>query len=82
MEASKKTIITVQVMIDAPIETVWKCWTIPEYITKWNYASDDWHSPWAINDLRTGGTFIFRMEAKDRTDGFDFEGVYDQVITH
>jgi len=50
MEASKKTIITVQVMIDAPIETVWKCWTIPEYITKWNYASDDWHSPWAIND--------------------------------
>ncbi len=82
MEATEKTKITVQAMIDAPIETVWKCWTTPEYIIKWNYASDDWQSPWAVNDLRVGGTFDYRMEAKDRSDGFDFGGVYDKVITN
>jgi uncharacterized protein YndB with AHSA1/START domain len=53
---------------------------LPEHITKWNSASDDWHTPYAENDLRTGGKFLSRMEAKDGSFGFDFGGVYDEVI--
>jgi uncharacterized protein YndB with AHSA1/START domain len=74
----KKT-ITVQAIINAPIEKVWEFWTTPEHIMKWNNASDDWHTPRAENDLRTGGTFLSRMEAKDGSAGFDFGGVYDEV---
>jgi|ERR1041385_2337905 uncharacterized protein YndB with AHSA1/START domain len=76
---NKKT-ITVEAIVDAPVESVWKKWTTPEDITKWNFASDDWQSPRAENDLRTGGKFNFRMEAKDGSFGFDFGGVYDNVI--
>jgi len=82
METTEKAKITIQASIDAPIDTVWKCWTTPEHIIKWNYASDDWHTPWAVNDLRVGGTFTSRMEAKDRSDGFDFGGVYDNVVAN
>ena len=79
METQEKTIITVQNTINAPVEKVWDYWTKPEHITQWYHASDDWHSPHAENDLRVGGTFSARMEAKDGSMGFDFSGVYDQV---
>lgn len=76
------TKITVTALIDASIETVWRYWTSPEHIVNWNNASDDWHTPKAENDLRTGGKFLSRMEAKDGSFGFDFEGIYDLVETH
>ncbi len=79
METQNKTIITVENSINAPVEKVWQYWTQPEHITKWNNASDDWHTPRAENDLRVGGSFVSRMEAKDGSVGFDFGGVYDQV---
>jgi uncharacterized protein YndB with AHSA1/START domain len=75
---TKKT-ITVQAVINAPVEKVWKLWTTPEHITKWNNASDDWHTPRAENDLRVGGKFLYRMESKDGSFGFDFVGVYDEI---
>ena len=71
--------ITVQNIIQAPISHVWNCWTAEEHITKWNSASDDWHTPWAKNDLRVGGTLTSRMEAKDGSMGFDLTGTYDVV---
>src|SRR3954470_3883392 len=74
--------ITVQANINAPIEKVWEYWTGPEHITKWNNASDDWHTPRAENDLRQGGSFSARMEAKDGSMGFDFGGTYDAVRTN
>ena len=79
MEATSNTIITVQSLIDAPVKKVWDCWTKPEHIIHWNHASDDWHSPKAENDLQVAGRFNVRMEAKDGSMGFDFEGVYDEV---
>jgi uncharacterized protein YndB with AHSA1/START domain len=79
---SAKTKVTVEATINAPIEKVWKYWSAPEHITKWSNASDDWHTPFAENDLRTGGKFTSRMEAKDGSMGFDFEGVYDNVRTN
>ena len=69
----------VKATVNAPLEKVWKLWTDPTHITKWNNASDDWHTPKAENDLRTGGKFISRMEAKDGSMGFDFVGVYSLV---
>lgn len=74
--------ITIETTIDAPLEKVWDFWGKPEHITKWNAASDDWHTPRAENDLRTGGKFSSRMEAKDGSVGFDFEGIYGEVIDH
>ena len=68
--------------INAPVEKVWKLWTTPEHITKWCYASDDWHTPFAESDLRTSGKFLSRMEAKDGSFGFDFGGVYDRIKTN
>ncbi|GJM79629.1 activator of HSP90 ATPase [Paenibacillus sp. HMSSN-139] len=82
METNQPTKVTVQAVIQAPVEKVWSYWTEPEHITKWNQASDDWHAPRAENDLRAGGTFLTRMEAKDGSMGFDFGGVYDEVNTH
>jgi uncharacterized protein YndB with AHSA1/START domain len=71
--------ITVQSNINAPIKIVWACWTGPEHITNWNNASDDWHTPYAENDLRTGGKFKSTMAAKDGSMSFDFEGEYTLV---
>jgi len=71
--------ITVQSNINAPINKVWERWTSPEHITKWNNASDDWHTPYAENDLRTGGKFKSTMASKDGTMSFDFEGEYTLV---
>ncbi len=76
------TPITIQATINAPLEKVWEMYTEPEYVTQWNHASDDWHSPHAENDLRPGGKFTYRMEAKDGSFGFDFSGIYDQVEEH
>ncbi len=75
---TKKT-ITVETTVKAPVEKVWKTWSTPEDIIQWNNASDDWHTTRAENDLRAGGKFMARMEAKDGSAGFDFEGVYDEV---
>lgn len=82
METKNATTITVATTIAAPIENVWKLWTEPEHIKKWNNASDDWHTPKAQNDLRKGGKFLIRMESKDGKMGFDFSGVYDNVKTN
>jgi uncharacterized protein YndB with AHSA1/START domain len=79
METKEKTVITVESTVNAPVEKVWEHWTNPEHITKWNSASDDWHTPRAQNDLRVGGSFSARMEAKDGSMGFDFGGIYDAV---
>jgi uncharacterized protein YndB with AHSA1/START domain len=79
METATKTIITVQAIIKAPVAKVWQYWTLPDHIIQWCNASDDWHTPWAKNDLKTGGKFSTRMEAKDGSFGFEFGGVYDVV---
>jgi uncharacterized protein YndB with AHSA1/START domain len=79
MESNSKSGITVETSINAPIEKVWAYWTLPEHITQWNYATDEWHSPAAQNDLREGGNFSYRMEAKDGSMGFDYSGTYDIV---
>src|SRR4249920_3916082 len=81
METTTKT-ITVQAIVNAAIEKVWTLWTNPEDIKNWNNASPDWHTPAAENDVRTGGKFNIRMEAKDGSFGFDFGGVYDEVKTN
>lgn len=78
----EKTIITVENSIQAPVATVWDYWTKPEHITQWNNASPDWYTPRAENDLRTGGHFVYRMEARDGSMGFDFGGAYDEVKDH
>lgn len=71
--------ITVKVNVKALSKKVWKLWTDPKHIVKWNTASDEWHTPKAENDLRVGGKFLSRMEAKDGSFGFDFTGTYDEV---
>jgi len=76
------TIITVAITINAPVEKVWDLWIGPEHIICWNFASDDWHSPKAENDLRVGGRFSYRMEPKDGGEGFDFSGEYTKVDKH
>jgi len=74
--------ITVETTIAAPIERVWTFYTDPAHIIAWNSPSDDWHTPKAINDLKVGGVFNVRMEAKDGSQGFDFRGTYDEVVLH
>ena len=75
-----KTKVTVESEVSADNKKVWDYWTKPEHITKWNFASDDWHCPKAENDLKVGGKMKSRMEAKDGSFGFDFEGIYDEVV--
>ena len=82
METANKTTITIQSTVGAPVEKVWKFWNEPDHITKWAYAIDTWHAPWAKNDLREGGRFTSRMEAKDGSMGFDFGGTYDEIKTN
>ena len=76
------TNITVEATINAPVETVWQCWTQPQHIMLWNNASDDWHTTEATNDLQIGGKFSSIMAAKDGSFSFDFWGIYDAVETH
>jgi len=71
--------ITVSIKVKGSLEKIGDHFTNPEHIIHWNFASDDWHTPWAKNDLSVGGKFTSRMEAKDGSFGFDFEGVYTDV---
>jgi uncharacterized protein YndB with AHSA1/START domain len=80
METKTKTSVTVENTVIAPIEKVWRFWTEPEHIRNWAYAMDTWHTPFAESDLKVGGKFLSRMEAKDGSVGFDFGGVYDAII--
>ena len=80
MEQSDKVLITVQATINAPIDMVWKNFTTPDDIVNWNSASEDWHTTKAENDLQIGGKFNYRMEAKDGSFGFDFWGIYDEIV--
>ncbi|TCC87256.1 ATPase [Pedobacter frigiditerrae] len=72
--------VTVEATVNAPVEKVWKAWNTPSDIIKWNTPDPSWHTPSSENDLRVGGKFKNRMEAKDGSFGFDFEGVYDSVV--
>jgi uncharacterized protein YndB with AHSA1/START domain len=72
--------ITIETIVKAPIEKVWQAYTTPEDIIQWNAASDDWHTTSSSVELRVGGTFSSRMEAKDGSFGFDFAGTYTQII--
>ena len=74
--------ITVKTKVRAPIERVWQAYTTPEDIVQWNAASDDWHTTKASVDLRVGGAFSSRMEAKDGSFGFDFAGTYTNIVPH
>ncbi len=79
MTSQERTMLTVSSTVAATTEKVWTYWTKPEHIVHWNAASDDWHTTRAENDLRVGGKFTSRMEAKDGSFGFDFGGTYDSV---
>src|SRR5690606_32505446 len=72
--------ITVETLVKADLETVWSAWNDPEDIRQWNAAADDWHTTQSRVDLREGGTFSARMEAKDGSAGFDFEGTYTRIV--
>ena len=74
--------ITVETKIAASIEEVWRAWTTPDDIKRWNAASDDWHTTKSAVDLRIGGAFSSRMEAKDGSVGFDFAGTFTNVVEH
>ncbi len=74
--------ITIEAIVKAPIERVWADWNDPRAIEQWNAASDDWHTPRARVNLREGGRFVARMEARDGSVGFDFEGVYTRIEPH
>jgi len=74
--------VTIQATVQAPVEKVWNYWNEPTHIKKWNTPSEDWHTPFSENDLRVGGKFTSRMEAKDGSFGFDFGGIYDEVNTN
>ena len=71
--------LTVSANINADVKKVWDSYTKPEHITKWNFADPSWHCPSASNDMRPGGKYSARMEAKDGSFGFDFEAVYTKL---
>ncbi|GAB4493132.1 MAG: SRPBCC family protein [Raineya sp.] len=75
------TKITISAWVNANKQKVWDYYTQPEHITQWNFALDTWHCPYASNDLRVGGRYVARMEAKDGSFGFDFEGTYNEVVS-
>jgi len=74
------TKITIQASVFADNQRAWDYYTQPNHITQWNFASDDWQCPTASNDLQVGGKYIARMEAKDGSFGFDFEGIYSEIL--
>lgn len=73
--------ITVAANINAPVHKVWDYYTNPKHIINWNFADPSWHCPKAENDMRVGGTYKARMEARDGSFGFDFEAVYTEILT-
>ncbi|MCH5600447.1 SRPBCC domain-containing protein [Niabella ginsengisoli] len=76
---TKSTVLKVTTIVNAPINKVWKLWTTPSDIQNWNSPSPDWHTPTATHDLKNGGSFSYRMEAKDGSFGFDYAGTFDEV---
>jgi uncharacterized protein YndB with AHSA1/START domain len=74
--------ITIKTLVNADLDQVWDAWNNPEDIKQWNAASDDWHTTHSTVDLREGGAFLSRMEAKDGSFGFDFDGVYTRIVPH
>jgi len=80
MKTTDNATIVVRTIIKAPVKKVWKLWTDPEHIVHWNYATEEWHTPRAENDLREGGRFVSRMESKDGREGFDFSGEYTRIV--
>jgi len=74
--------ITIETVVNAPLSAVWDAWNNPEDIQRWNAASEDWHTTRSAVDLREGGKFSSRMEAKDGSQGFDFAGTYTRVVPH
>jgi Uncharacterized conserved protein len=74
--------ISIETLVAAPAKKAWDYYTLPEHITQWNFADPSWHCPTAENDLRVGGKYKARMEAKDGSFGFDFETTYTEVDTH
>lgn len=76
------TVITIETKVKASAKKVWDIWNDPAHIVRWNTATPEWHTPRAQHDLRPGGQFNFRMEARDGSTGFDFSGVYDVVKPH
>lgn len=76
------TKIQIETTITSPLSKVWTYWTEPNHIMKWNFAIPEWHCPNATNELKIGGKYVARMEAKDGSFGFDFEAIYDEVIPY
>ena len=74
--------IQVKSTINSSVKIVWVCYTSPTHIVNWNFAAETWCCPWAENDLRVGGKYVARMEAKDGSFGFDFEAVYSEIVDH
>ena len=74
------TMITLTASVSVSLQKAWAIWNEPQHIIHWNFASDDWQCPSSSVDLRTGGRFSSRMEAKDGSFGFDFWGTYDEVV--
>lgn len=74
--------ISIETKVKAPLPTVWDSWVTPEDITSWNFAIDEWICPKAEINLSVGGKFSYRMEAKDGSMGFDFEGTFTEIIPH
>lgn len=72
--------ITIEVVVNKPIESIWEKWTLSKYVKEWNNASDDWYTPEASSDLRVGGYFCYKMSAKDGSYSFDFDGIYDEIV--
>ncbi|NLC41717.1 MAG: polyketide cyclase [Erysipelothrix sp.] len=77
-----KNTITVTTIVNRPLVLVWETWNDPHHIVHWNFASDDWHSPSALNDFVEGGSFAYEMAAKDNSASFVFGGRYTQIIDH
>ena len=75
-----KNAIRIETIVHKSINMVWEFWTLPIHIKKWNKASDNWHTTIAENDLKVGGRFLSRMEAKDGSLGFDFKGTYTAIV--
>jgi uncharacterized protein YndB with AHSA1/START domain len=71
-----------EVVINAPLEKVWELWIEPEHIKNWNIISNEWHTPIAENDFRVGGKLYLKMEALDKSDGFDYECIYEKIVNH
>lgn len=78
----KSNAISIGVSVRSSLDSAWECWTKPEHITQWNFANSEWKCPFAVNELRVGGEFCWRMESKDGSMGFNYSGTYDQIVPH